>query len=282
MPVAEYYRLIDVASDAMNAGKHDEAIPLLRQALAESPGDAVVHNSYGSALAATGHLPEALAQYRKATELSPDYPDAHNNLASALVQSGQARAAIPEFQKALALKPDFVEAHAGLGGVLAQSGRLDEAIPHLQAAVERNPQNPGARANLCLALSLAGRAQEAIPHAEQAVSLTKGEDPVLLDMLGRLNGQARTAPRGGRAHAPRARDRDAGGRRAARSRPARAAALVRGGLGRQPGQCTSLIPRRRQPGAASCRRPCFPRSQQRFAPPRQEGRGSCCARRGRW
>ena len=194
VPVAEYYRLIDVASDAMNAGKHDEAIPLLRQALAESPGDAVVHNSYGSALAATGHLPEALAQYRKATELSPDYPDAHNNLASALVQSGQARAAIPEFQKALALKPDFVEAHAGLGGVLAQSGRLDEAIPHLQAAVERNPQSPGARANLCLALSLAGRAQEAIPHAEQAVSLTKGEDPVLLDMLGRLNGQAGRLP----------------------------------------------------------------------------------------
>ena len=194
VPVAEYYRLIDVASDAMNAGRHDEAIPLLKQALAESPGDAVVHNSYGSALAATGHLPEALAQYRKAVELSPDYPDAHNNLASALVQSGQAKAAIAEFEKALALKPDFVEAHAGLGGVLAQAGRLEEAIPHLREAVERSPQNAGARANLCLALSLAGRPEEAIPHAEQAVTLSNGQNPLILDLLGRLYGQAGRLP----------------------------------------------------------------------------------------
>ena len=112
-PVTEYYRLIDVASEAMNKGEHEAALPLLKQALAESPGDAVVHNSYGSALAATGHLAEAVAQYRKATALGPDYPDAHNNLASALVQSGRPDEAIAEFRKALALKPDFAEAHVG-------------------------------------------------------------------------------------------------------------------------------------------------------------------------
>jgi Flp pilus assembly protein TadD len=189
-PVAEYYRLIDDASAAMNAGRHEQAIPLLKEALATNPGDAVVHNSFGSALAATGHLAEAVAQYRRATQLSPDYPDAHNNLALALVQSGQAGAAVPEFRTALALKPDFAEAHAGLGGVLAQSGRLDEAIPHLQRGVELGPQNPMARANLCLALSMAGRAQEAVPHAEQAVALSAGQDPRLLDMLGRIDAQA--------------------------------------------------------------------------------------------
>ena len=53
-PVTEYYRLIDVASEAMNRGDHAAALPLLKQAVAESPGDAVVHNSYASALAATG------------------------------------------------------------------------------------------------------------------------------------------------------------------------------------------------------------------------------------
>ena len=188
--VTEYYRLIDVASDAMNAGDHAAAIPLLKQALAESPGDAVVHNSYGSALAATGHLAEAVAQYRRATELSPDYPDAHNNLASGLVQSGKLDAAVREFEKAIALKPDFAEAQSGLGSVLAQRGKLAAAIPHLAKAVELDPKNAAARANLCLALSLANRPLEAIPHAEAAVELTKGQDPVLLDMLGRLAGQA--------------------------------------------------------------------------------------------
>jgi Flp pilus assembly protein TadD len=193
-PVTEYYRLIDVASEAMNKGEHEAAVPLLKQALAESPGDAVVHNSYGSALAATGHLAEAVAQYRKATELGPEYPDAHNNLASALVQSGRPDEAIAEFRKALALKPDFAEAQSGLGGVLAQKGKVDEAIPHLLKAVELDPQNPVARTNLCLALSLAGRAPEAIPHAEQAVALTNGQDPLVLDLLGRLNAQAGRLP----------------------------------------------------------------------------------------
>jgi tetratricopeptide (TPR) repeat protein len=193
-PVADYFRLLDDASEAMNKGDHAAAIPLLKQALDSNPGDAIVHNSYGSALAATGHLAGAVAQYRKATTLSPDYPDAHNNLASALVQSGRAAEAVAEFEKALALKPDFAEAHSGLGGVLAQRGKTSEAIPHLQEAVELNPQNPMARANLCVALSMAGRAEEAIPHAQQAVALSNGENPLLLDMLGRLYAQAGRLP----------------------------------------------------------------------------------------
>jgi tetratricopeptide (TPR) repeat protein len=193
-PVTEYYRLIDVASEAMNKGEHEAAVPLLKQALAQSPGDAVVHNSYGSALAATGHLAEAVAQYRKATELGPEYPDAHNNLASALVQNGRPDEAIAEFRKALALKPDFAEAQSGLGGVLAQKGKVDEAIPHLLKAVELDPQNPMARTNLCLALSMVGRAQEAVPHAEQAVTLTNGQNPLVLDLLGRLYAQAGRLP----------------------------------------------------------------------------------------
>ncbi|HXK09325.1 MAG TPA: tetratricopeptide repeat protein [Vicinamibacteria bacterium] len=193
-PVTEYYRLIDDASEAMNKGDNAAALPLLKEALAASPGDAVVHNSYGSALVATGHLAEAVAQYRRATALSPDYPDAHNNLASALVESGRPDEAIREFEAALALKPDFAEAHAGLGGALAQKSRLDEALPHLQRAVELNPQNPGALANLCLALSMAGRAREAIPHAQQAVALSKGQNPMILDLLGRLYAQAGELP----------------------------------------------------------------------------------------
>jgi tetratricopeptide (TPR) repeat protein len=193
-PVTEYYRLIDVASEAMNRGEHAAALPLLKRAVAESPGDAVVHNSYASALAATGRVKEAVAEYRRATALSPDYPDAHNNLASALVQTGRPDEAVGEFRRALALKPDFAEAHSGLGGALAQAGKVDEAIPHLQKAVELGLRNPGALANLCLALSLAGRPQEAIPRAREAVALSGGQDPLILDLLGRLYGQAGRLP----------------------------------------------------------------------------------------
>jgi Flp pilus assembly protein TadD len=193
-PVTEYYRLIDEASEAMNKGEHATAIPLLEQALAQNPGDPFVHNSYGSALAVTGHLREAIEQFEKATELSPDYPDAHNNLAAAMLQSGRDAEAIAEFTKAVAQKPDFTQAHAGLGGVLAQRGRLDEAIPHLLKAAELDPTNAAARANLCLALSLAGRPAEAIPYAREAVALSNGANPLILDLLGRLYAQANRLP----------------------------------------------------------------------------------------
>jgi tetratricopeptide (TPR) repeat protein len=193
-PVTDYYRLIDLAAEAMNNGQHEAAIPLLEKALESSPGDAVVHNSLGSALAATGRLAKAVAQFRKATELSPDYPTAHNNLASALVDSGTLDAAIVEFRQALALKPDFAEAHTGLGGVLARKGRTDEAVPHLLKAVEYSPQDVTTRVNLGLALSMAGRAQEATPHVEQAVLLSGGRNPLILDLLGRLYAQTGRLP----------------------------------------------------------------------------------------
>jgi Flp pilus assembly protein TadD len=189
-PVTEYFQLIDEASEAMNKGDNEVAIPLLKRALAQEPSDPMVHNSYGSALAMTGHLDEAIAQYRRATALSPDYPDAYNNLASALVQSGRPDEAIGQFEKAIAIKPDFGEAQAGLGGVLAGKGRVTEAIPHLQRAAELSPENPGVLVNLCLALSLADRSGEAIPVAQKAVALTSGQDPLVLDMLGRLYAQA--------------------------------------------------------------------------------------------
>jgi Flp pilus assembly protein TadD len=191
---AEYYRLIDVASDAVEKGEDEAALPLLKQALAESPDDAVAHNTYGLALAATNHLGDAIAHFRKAAELSPDYPDPHHNLALALVQEGRSEAAIPEFRRALALKDDYPEAHSGLGGVLAKKGHVDEAIPHLLRAVELSPRDTTARTNLCLVLSLADRAEEAIPHAQRAVTLSNGQDPLVLNLLGSLYAQAGRLP----------------------------------------------------------------------------------------
>ncbi|HXK09290.1 MAG TPA: tetratricopeptide repeat protein [Vicinamibacteria bacterium] len=191
---AGFYRLIDLASEAMEKREYQAALPLLKQALVESPGDATAHNSYGSALAATRHLDEAVAHFRKAAELSPDYPDPHHNLALALVQGGRSEEAIAEFRTALELKDDYADAHSALGGVLAQKGRVDEAIPHLTRAVELSPQDTTTRTNLCLVLSLAERPEEAIPHAQQAVTLSNGQDPLILNLLGSLYAQAGRLP----------------------------------------------------------------------------------------
>jgi Flp pilus assembly protein TadD len=189
VPVAEYYKLIDDASEAMNQGRTAEALPLLQEALARDPDDPIVHNSYGCALAASQRGPEAIEQFRVASRLSPDYPDAHSNLASALVESGRPGAAVPEFRKALELKPDYPEAQVGLGGALTLTGKASEAIPILQEATERVPKSIDAQRNLSVALLMSGRAQDAIPHAQEAVTLSGGSNPRILDLLGRVYAQ---------------------------------------------------------------------------------------------
>jgi Flp pilus assembly protein TadD len=193
-PVAEYYRLKDLASASLDAGRSADALPLLKQAVETSPDDAEVRNSYGCALAAEGRGAEAIAHFRAAIRLSPDYPDAHHNLASALAQGGQTGEAVSEFKKALASRPDYPAAQAGLGSLLAVSGRTSEAIPLLLEAVQGGPQNLTARMGLALALSNAGRPREAIPHAKEAVALSDGQNPEILELLGRLYAQTgRTA-----------------------------------------------------------------------------------------
>jgi tetratricopeptide (TPR) repeat protein len=188
-PVTEAYRLIDLGTDALNNGRIEEALPLLRQAVEANPDEAEIHNSYGFALAAVGRAAEAIAHFRTAIALSPDYPVAHNNLALALAQLGQSGEAAIEFKKALALRPDYPEAQGGLGSLLTQSGRLSEAIPLLLKSLQGAPQSFQTRMNLALALSMAGRPHEAIPHAKEAAALSKGQDPRVLELLGRLYAQ---------------------------------------------------------------------------------------------
>jgi Flp pilus assembly protein TadD len=185
-PVADYYRLIDQGREALDAGRREEALPLLRQAVEANPGDAEVHNDYGFALAAAGREADAIAQFRIAIGSSPDFPDAHNNLGSALAQAGDVANATAEFKKALGLRPDYPEAEAGFGTLLATTGRFSEAIPHLEKAVKGAPQHLQARLGLAMALSKVHREREAIPHAAEAVALSNGQNPWALELLGLL------------------------------------------------------------------------------------------------
>jgi Flp pilus assembly protein TadD len=186
---AEYYRLINKASDAMRAGKFAEAAEGYRQAVQIQGNDPVVLNSLGSALGQTGKHAEAIAYLRKAEVLAPDYPSVHSNLGAELAATGKGREAAAEIQKALDLKPDLAEAHTTLGGLLAGQGRYREALPHLLKAVESQPGNPVAQRNLALALADMGKPAEAIPHEEQAIKIG-GPDPVMFNFLGQLYARA--------------------------------------------------------------------------------------------
>ncbi len=162
-----------------------QPIDSLRRLRLSGPSEALAHNSYGVALAATGRVEEAIAQYKRAIELNPRFPDAHNNFGSTLVAIRRYDEAAVHFRKALEIDPKHAGAHSNLGALLAQLGRIDEAIPHLQEAIARAPGAADAYKNLGLALALKGRFEEATPYLEQVVNVSGDRDPAVLDLLGR-------------------------------------------------------------------------------------------------
>ncbi len=168
VPAVEFYRIFDLAWEAAEQGRHEEAISGWRRALELSPNDARVHMNLGVSLTRAGRAGEAMAHYRKAVELDPDYPEAQMNLGVALAAAGSLDEAIAHYRTALELDPESVEAYSNLGAALAAAGRLDQAVAAYSKALELAPSHAEVQSNLGVALARAGRLDEAILHLDQA------------------------------------------------------------------------------------------------------------------
>jgi tetratricopeptide (TPR) repeat protein len=212
----------DVAMLYLAIGRIDQAIAHFAESTRLSPGVAVAHFNFGTALAAAGRRDEAMAQFRRALEIDAGYAYAHNNLGSLLLAGGTLAEAQAHFERAIAIDPQYAEAHNNLGRLLAYEGRPDEAAAHLTRALAAREDYAEAHFNLARVLLAQGRASDAVSHyrrasallpewlpalgelawtlatdpdpevrdageavaaAERAVSLTKRQDPAALDVL---------------------------------------------------------------------------------------------------
>jgi tetratricopeptide (TPR) repeat protein len=169
-PAAEYYRIVDLASDLMNRRQFEAASAEWKKALDLHPDEAPTHSNLGLSLFETGRIAEAIQHYERALQLSPEYPEAHNNLGSALSSQGKLDEAIVHFRRAVELDPTRVSAQTNLGTALAQTGRLEEAMSHFEIALQREPDSAETQNSMGLALAMTGRPDEAIPHLEKAVA----------------------------------------------------------------------------------------------------------------
>ena len=129
-------------------GKPQEAIVAYRQAIARKSNYAEAYSNLGNALKDTGQVSEAIAAYHRAIALKPNYPGAYSNLGNALRDSGQGDEAIAAFGQAIALKPDYAEAFNNLGNALKDVGQVDEAIAAYRRAIEFRPGYSDAHSNL--------------------------------------------------------------------------------------------------------------------------------------
>jgi tetratricopeptide (TPR) repeat protein len=185
-PVTEYFRAIDVATDLASKGSYEAAVAEWRRALTLATPEARAHYNLANSLSKLNRLDEAAAEYGKALAISPDHVEAHNNLGLVLQRQHKLAQAAEQYSQAIALEPRHASAHSNLGSILAQTGHSAEAIEHLQLAIALKPDDLDANNNLGLAFAMAERWPDAVAPLERAAELSKRNDALVLDLLGRV------------------------------------------------------------------------------------------------
>jgi protein O-GlcNAc transferase len=149
----------------------DEAIEMMRHAIAIDPNSPVFHSNLGLMLLGVGRVDESIAAIRAALSLRPDYAEAHNNLGNALVGKLQFKEATAAYEKAVKLKPDYAQAYSNLSNALRESGRTGDAIAAAREALALRANYPEARFNLGVALETAEQLDDALAAYRMAVTL---------------------------------------------------------------------------------------------------------------
>jgi tetratricopeptide (TPR) repeat protein len=148
--------------------RHEDAIPFCMVGVALRPQSAGAHHNLGNALRATGHLDEAIVEYRKAIEFEPRYASAHQALGAMLYAKQDLDGAIAEYRKCIELDPKDAFAHNNLGVVLSARGDLDGAIAECRMAIELNPTSALAHTTLGSVLYDKGDASGGVAEYQKA------------------------------------------------------------------------------------------------------------------
>lgn len=147
---------LDHAAAFLRAGQPAEAVPFLRAALRERPGDAGLWHDLGVACLESGDTPAAIAALRRALALRPDFADAELRLGIALERAGEFAAALRCYEAAAARDPKALDARYRAGELLESLGDTEAAA----ASFRRVALEAGAR-------TLLGRLAAARAHWRQ-------------------------------------------------------------------------------------------------------------------
>ena len=156
---------------AYQTGRDDEAIDLIRGAIAIDRKVAAYHSNLGNVFLRQKRLDAAAASFRRALGIKPDYPEAHNNLGLTLSELGKREEAVLCYRRAIGHKPDYASAYNNLSIVLMELGRLDEAVACCRAALDLDPDFAPAHNNLGNALRDLGHLEDAVNSYRRAVQL---------------------------------------------------------------------------------------------------------------
>ncbi len=122
------YNLLQLAGSDSEAGRYDDAVAKVREALAADPEIIEAHSRLGNIQTKAGRHTEAIAAYQRALALDPEHLLSTYNLALAYRSAGRIDEAIVGFERTQALDPRSGRAHFQLGDIYMQRGQPAKAL----------------------------------------------------------------------------------------------------------------------------------------------------------
>ena len=159
-------------------GKYDEAIAVLREAVALYPNAVELHVGFGYARLAREEYAWARRSFEEALVLDPDHEDALAGLGEVLLKFGQVDAGLLTFEKTVTLGyDDDVDLMLPIGRALFREGFVDTAITYFDRAVAHAADSAEAAACVGYAQHRMGHDAEAVEALNRALDL----DPQLVE-----------------------------------------------------------------------------------------------------
>jgi predicted CXXCH cytochrome family protein len=155
----------------LRLGRPRESVATLQFAITAAPFDPALMNAAGVAYTQSGDSEKAIDVLTRAAALDPDLPETFLNLGFAHFQAKQTVPAANALRNAIRLAPNLAPAHANLATLLNLQGDLPAARYHFEQALRFDPQNAEAALSLGLILFRAGDLPRAVTLYRQALRI---------------------------------------------------------------------------------------------------------------
>ncbi len=159
---------------AVERKEYDEAVGLLRRAIAADGGVARYHNNLGAALGSLGRHAEAAEAFRASTRLDDSAADTWSNFGMALDRSGQSKEAVAPLERSLQLRPRHYSSLMALARAAVGADELGLALETLDRALGVRPGMSKPHVLKGRLLAHQGRRVEAARSFEAALELDPG------------------------------------------------------------------------------------------------------------
>jgi len=183
--------LLSLAFDHHRAGRLDQAEPLYRQVVAQSPQRAQAWHLLGALCLQSDRAAEAVQAISKAIALDPGQADYFNHLGAAYSTLNDHDAAVSALRRAVQLAPGVATSHFNLGTALRTAGRLEEAVASFRHAVAANPLAAEAHYNLANTLRDLRIPTEAEAAYRAAIAARPGYGRAMINLASLLGEQQR-------------------------------------------------------------------------------------------